>query len=96
MLHLDLWLMSCRVIKRDMELAMLDVLACRAKAMGIRELRGYYSPTKKNSMVSDHYEKLGFSRVSTDTETRSSVWSLSLADYSQRSQHIRISEPVHG
>ena len=32
MLHLDLWLMSCRVLKRDMELAMLDALAERAQA----------------------------------------------------------------
>ena len=88
--------MSCRVLKRDMELAMLDVVAEQAKAMGVRELRGYYLPTRKNGMVSDHYEKLRFERLSVNPETRSSVWSLRLTDYSPRSQHIRILEPVHG
>jgi FkbH-like protein len=96
LLHLDLWLMSCRVIKREMELAMLDAVADQAKAMGIRELRGYYCPTRKNGMASGHYKKLGFERRSLDPETQSSVWSLNLADYSPRSQHIRIMEPVHG
>ena len=96
LLHLDLWLMSCRVLKRDMEMAMLDAIAAHAKAMGVRELRGYYFPTKKNGMVSDHYEKLGFEQLSVDPETSSSVWTLNLADYSPRSQHIRILEPVHG
>ena len=28
-LHLDLWLMSCRVLKRDMEFAMLDAVVER-------------------------------------------------------------------
>jgi FkbH-like protein len=96
LLHLDLWLMSCRVLKRDMELAMLDVVADQAKAMGIREIRGYYFPTRKNGMVSDHYEKLGFGLLSIDPETKSSVWSLNLADYSPHSQHIKILEPVNG
>ncbi|HEX9199517.1 MAG TPA: hypothetical protein VF865_08150, partial [Acidobacteriaceae bacterium] len=96
LLHLDLWLMSCRVLKRDMELAMLDAVADRARAMGIHTLRGYYLPTKKNGMVADHYEKLGFEQFSTDPETGSSVWTLSLADYAPRSQHIMIQEPIHG
>jgi FkbH-like protein len=96
LLHLDLWLMSCRVLKRDMELAMLDVVTDQAKAIGIRTLHGYYIPTRKNGMVSDHYEKLGFEPFSLDPETKSSVWTLNLADYSPRSTHIRILEPVHG
>src|SRR6266702_2073533 len=93
LLHLDLWLKSCRVLKREMELAMLDAVADHARAMGIHTLRGYYLPTKKNGMVADHYEKLGFEQFSTDPETGSSVWTLSLADYAPRSQHIMIQEP---
>lgn len=95
LLHLDLWLMSCRVLKRDMELAMLDAIADYAKAMGVHALRGYYLPTKKNGMVSDHYQKLGFELLSLDPETQSSIWNLNLADYSPRSSHIRILEPVY-
>lgn len=60
-LHLDLWLMSCRVLKRDLELAMLDAVADRAVASGIEVLQGYYVPTRKNGMVADFYLRLGFS-----------------------------------
>lgn len=95
-LHLDLWLMSCRVLKREMELAMLDVVVREAKAAGIRTLRGYFLPTKKNGMVADHYEKLGFEKVSDEAESGATVWTLHSADYAPRSQHIRILEPVHG
>jgi len=95
-LHLDLWLMSCRVLKRDMELAMLDVLAEHAKAIGIRRLQGYYIPTKKNGMVAEHYEKLGFELYSADSETRASVWMLDISQYSPRNRHIKVLESVHG
>jgi FkbH-like protein len=95
-LHLDLWLMSCRVLKREMEIAMLDALAEHAKARGISSFVGYYLPTAKNGMVADHYEQLGFSPVSKDETTGSTVWSLDITNYVQRSSHIRILEPVHG
>ena len=59
-LELDLWLMSCRVLNREMELAMFDALVEHCQARGIREIVGVYIPSKKNSMVADHYLKLGF------------------------------------
>jgi FkbH-like protein len=95
-LELDLWLMSCRVLKRDMEQAMLDVLVERARAANIRTLKGFYLPTKKNGMVANHYEKLGFAPVSLDSETNASAWSLDVPSYAARNRHIRILELVHG
>ena len=95
-LHLDLWLMSCRVLKRDMEVAMLDGLVERAKPRGIQTILGYYIPTPKNGMVQDHYEKLGFTLVTTEEATTSTVWSLDVPSYQPRTRHIRILEPVHG
>ncbi len=66
-LHIDLWLMSCRVLKRDMEYAMMDALADTATAHGIRTIYGYYYPTAKNKMVKDFYDTvLGFERISDD------------------------------
>jgi FkbH-like protein len=50
-LHMELWLMSCRVLKRDMELAMLDELVSTAKQNQISEIFGYYYPTKKNVVL---------------------------------------------
>ncbi len=82
-LHLDLWLMSCRVLKRDMELAMLDALVECARAVGVETVLGYYSPTKKNGMVAQHYENLGFTRIETNTDAGGTqTFSLSLATYS--------------
>jgi FkbH-like protein len=95
-LHLDLWLMSCRVLKRDMEQAMLDSLVQRAREKNISHLRGYYLPTKKNGMVADLYAKLGFERESEDPETHNSVWNLDVVGYESRNKHIRILELVHG
>jgi FkbH-like protein len=87
-LVIDLWLMSCRVLKRDMEKAMLDDLVARAKARGLRSIRGNYLPTAKNGLVADHYEKLGFELVSRDDQ--GSTWRLDLrAPYEPRNQHIK-------
>jgi FkbH-like protein len=95
-LHLDLWLMSCRVLKREMELAMLDALAERARARGVQSLVGYYLPTAKNGMVADHYEKLGFSLLSKDDNKGATVWSLDITNYAPRSRHIKTLELAHG
>jgi FkbH-like protein len=95
-LHLDLWLMSCRVLKREMEIAMLDSLVARARERNIREIVGYYFPTSKNAMVADHYPKLGFQPLSKDESTGSTVWVLDITTYEPRSRHIRILEHVHG
>jgi FkbH-like protein len=94
-LTIDLWLMSCRVLKRDMELAMLDALVERAQALGVRTIRGVYVPTKKNGMVADHYSRLGFERERTDADGHAS-FTLELGGYSRRGRHIRMMELVHG
>lgn len=62
-LHLDIWLMSCRVIKRDMELAMFDELVARCIASGIKQIFGSYIRSAKNDMVADHFERLGFEQI---------------------------------
>ena len=61
---IDTWLMSCRVLGREVEQATLALLASQARARGARRLIGEYSPTAKNGMVRDLYPRLGF--VETD------------------------------
>jgi FkbH-like protein len=56
----ETWLMSCRVLGRQVEQTTLNLLAAEAKRMGARRLVGEYRPTKKNAMVREHYPKLGF------------------------------------
>ena len=62
-LHMQLWLMSCRVLKRDMEFAMLDGIVAAAKEKGISKIRGYYYPTAKNAMVKEFYKTMGFTLI---------------------------------
>ena len=50
-LHVDSWVMSCRVLGRRVEEATLDILAGLARARGCRRLIGEYRATAKNAMV---------------------------------------------
>ncbi len=90
-LHMELWLMSCRVLKRDMELAMLDELVRTAREQNISRIFGYYFPTPKNGMVKDLYESFGFTKVSEDADGNT-VWELAVTDYVPKNQVIRIKE----
>lgn len=61
-LLIDSWLMSCRVLGRQVEDAVLEVLASAAAAAGYRALIGEYRPTERNGMVAEHYPRLGFAQ----------------------------------
>jgi predicted enzyme involved in methoxymalonyl-ACP biosynthesis len=92
---MDLWLMSCRVLKRDMENAMLDAVVERARSRGIRSIVGHYIPTAKNGMVKEFYATLGFEPIPiTDSSlpAGSTAWQLSLTDYKPQNTHIKVLE----
>lgn len=59
-LLIDTWLMSCRVLGRQVEAAALEAVAQEAARRGAQALIGEYRPTPRNGLVSKHYEKLGF------------------------------------
>jgi FkbH-like protein len=59
----DTWLMSCRVLGRRVENMVLQHVIGQARRNGVRKLCGLYIPTQKNSLVEDHYCKLGFEQV---------------------------------
>lgn len=59
-LLIDSWLMSCRVLGRQVEEAVLEVLVDAARAAGYHALVGEYRPSGRNGMVAEHYPKLGF------------------------------------
>lgn len=88
-LHIDLWLMSCRVLKRDMEQAMLDTLVTKCRDSGIKTIRGYYYPTKKNNMVRELYGTFGFTKVSEDKDG-STVWELPVDGYKNQNRYIDV------
>jgi FkbH-like protein len=60
---IDTWLMSCRVLGRRVENMVLKEILLRASERGIKNLRGFYLPTERNSLVEHHYANLGFCQV---------------------------------
>ena len=76
---IDTWLMSCRVLNRTLEQATLNYIVSSAKRAGVRALIGEYLKTERNSMVKDHYARLGFSPIAVDDDR--SQWRLDIASY---------------
>ena len=62
---IDTFLMSCRIIGRRVEDAFMGFVLRDLKKKGIKKVFGEYIPTKKNKLVSDVYEKLGFELIET-------------------------------
>ena len=58
--HLDTWLMSCRVLKRQVEDETVNEIMRLARRAGCHTVRGLYLPSKKNGMVRDLYPQMGF------------------------------------
>ncbi len=67
-LQIDTWLMSCRVIARTVEAFCLNALTKAAAEQGYQRVEGLYIPTKKNVLVADLYDRLGFTRVQTGAD----------------------------
>ena len=88
-LNIDLFLMSCRVLKRDMEFAMLDELVKVSKKRQIKKIIGFYYKTEKNNMVSNLYLDFGFVKVHEDNGD--TVWELNnLDEYINKNKYISI------
>lgn len=90
-LDLILWLMSCRVLKRDLENTMLYSIVEAAKKKDIDEIIGNYYPTQKNVMVKDFYKTMGFDKVYGDDEGNTK-WILRVDDYTGRIRHMKVEQ----
>ena len=78
-LDIDTWLMSCRVLGRNVENALLALLADRASAMGAKYIRGRYVDSGRNGIVRGMFESFGFRRID-EGSARETVWLLDLGD----------------
>ena len=91
-LEIDTWLMSCRVLGRQVENEVLNVLAEAAKNRGFRRLIGTFIPTKKNGLVKNHYSQLGFksaAATNSDAEAGATSWELELSSFKPFATKIR-------
>ena len=88
-LDIDLWIMSCRVLKRDMEFAMMDMLVDKCCEQGIEDIFGYYYPTAKNGMVREFYKLQGFTLIEED-DSGNTRWHLSVEGYNKQNRFIKV------
>jgi FkbH-like protein len=86
---IDTWLMSCRVLGRGVEQAMMDLLVQEVSNRGGQRLIGLYCPTAKNDMVKDHYAGLGFEPLDSDAKGNSR-WILKLNSKKKFDYFIRL------
>jgi FkbH-like protein len=90
-LEIDTWLMSCRVLGRQVEEATLNLIVDGAQLMGAQRIAGFYLPTAKNGMVKEHYRRLGF-QLQGSAEDGSTLWSLDIEAYQAKPTFIRTVE----
>ncbi len=81
-LFIDTWIMSCRVLKRNVEEFVLNKMVNLAAINGCQSLRGEYLPTQKNGLVKDHYKNLGFTNID-------GYWQLPVNEYKIKHTHIQ-------
>jgi FkbH-like protein len=74
--EIDTFLLSCRVIGRTVETALLSALAKAASERACTRLSGYFLPTKKNAPAQKFYSRHGFQLASENSE--GSLWVLDL------------------
>ena len=74
--EVDTFALSCRVIGRTVETALLAHIAKSAADRGRKRLVGWFLPTKKNAPARDFYLDHGFDLVANSCE--GSLWSLDL------------------
>lgn len=75
--EIDTWLMSCRVLSRCVEEAVLQDIISNARKAGASKLIGTYIPTARNILVKEHYKKLGFTKIA-DDENGKEAWELDI------------------
>lgn len=85
-LFIDTWFMSCRVLKRGMEVFTLNTMVEAAREKGYKRIVGEYLPTPKNKMVENHYPSLGFQKLE---GTPTAQYVLDVEHYQPRENYIK-------
>jgi FkbH-like protein len=95
-MRIDTWLMSCRVLERGVEQAVLNEIVLQTKRAGLAVILGEYIPTNRNDMVRDHYRRLGFEAVELknlefygDTPA-GALWKFSAMSYPDRPAPMKV------
>jgi FkbH-like protein len=92
-MEVDTWLMSCRVLKRQVEDEVLNELARLAHARKCARIKGVYLPTAKNEMVRDFFGNMGFTLTAEDENSRE--FQLALEEFKPRPTRIKITRRAY-
>jgi FkbH-like protein len=65
---IDTFLMSCRVIGRQVENALVDRILRDAIEAGCESVSAEYIPSAKNNLVADFWDKMGFTRQDSNSK----------------------------
>lgn len=76
---IDTFLMSCRVLGRNIELKFLQELVLYLESKGITKIKSSYVKTQKNQQVEDFYERAGFTLTGDFGELK--VYELNVKDH---------------
>ena len=80
---IDTFLLSCRVIGREVEQAMMSCIVDKAKKEGVKRILAEFISTKKNLPASNFLEKCGF-------ENKGKYWVFDLSKEFKRPASISI------
>jgi FkbH-like protein len=68
--HIDNFLLSCRVFSRGIEQACLARILRYSRTMGVRAVFATYRPSPRNRAVADFYPRYGFDSLADDGSTK--------------------------
>jgi len=87
--EIDTFLMSCRVIGRNIEFAFFDFIISYLNNLHISSIYGEYIKTLKNEQVKEFYESLGFKTIFNSEDRKN--YELKVADYKPKNlAYIRV------
>ena len=91
---IDTWLMSCRVLKRQVEEEVLNEIVRLARGRQCTKVVGQYIPTAKNGMVRDLYSKMGFAHLREESGGVQ-VYELDATQYQVKPTKIRVNQETY-
>jgi FkbH-like protein len=89
--EIDTWLMSCRVLARGVEQAVLAEIVRNAVTSDCRRLRGRFIPSGRNDLVRDHYANLGFAKQDDGT-----TWLLETCSFKPHDVPVKVIHAGNG
>lgn len=95
-LEIDTWLMSCRVLKREVETFLFQSLVRDLQNIrpGVSQILGKYIPTEKNALVKDLLPQLGFRKVAENAESETE-WRFDLENQAETQALLSKELPIN-